>query len=420
MKLYRGYSKKAKKNRTGAPKQKKQKRKRTGLDRFVSVLMTLVVLEGLYCTAVFSDISFIAKYRKMWIQTAMSTATHHWLATAFIPSVVIDEVMAEVSAAKQAQIGVNTNWDVETAEPEETDPELSPAELEFYNLYWEIDRDSMNAYLETHPEAITKGWDKIYINEAGLDDKGTSIQTTMGEQVLAIDVQNKTLVVRVEGSGYRGALVIAKDPSKLSVYPAQNLGSYGENVGSIAERNNGLVSMTASGFIDPEGTGNGGLLTGYSMMQGEPYQGKPYVWGYKRLEIHDDDRFYITDTSNEVGAGTRDAVEFTPALIVDGKILVDENNDWNGINPRACIGQSSRGEVLMLAIEGRLTTSLGTGVAECARILERHDCMQAMNLDGGTSAILWYDGEYIIRCCNQSIPQGRLLPNAFVYERTAN
>ena len=42
--------------------------------------------------------------------------------------------------------------------------------------------------------------------------------------------------------------------------------------------------------------------------------------------------------------------------------------------------------------------------------------MQAMNLDGGTSAILWYDGEYVTRCSNTALPEGRTLPNAFVYK----
>ena len=43
--------------------------------------------------------------------------------------------------------------------------------------------------------------------------------------------------------------------------------------------------------------------------------------------------------------------------------------------------------------------------------------MQAMNLDGGTSAIMWYDGEYVIQCSNEALPEGRTLPNAFVYQR---
>ena len=72
-----------------------------------------------------------------------------------------------------------------------------------------------------------------------------------------------------------------------------------------------------------------------------------------------------------------------------------------------------------LVIEGRLLDSRGVSVDECSAILERHGCMQAMNLDGGTSAILWYDGESVTRCSNPALPDGRQLPNAFVYARAS-
>jgi exopolysaccharide biosynthesis protein len=139
-------------------------------------------------------------------------------------------------------------------------------------------------------------------------------------------------------------------------------------------------------------------------------------WSYKRMELRSDNRMYIVDVQSPIDKTTTDAVEFTPALIVDSKVIVDANCGWTSVNPRACIGQSEKGEVLMLVIEGRLVGySLGTGVVECADILQRHKCAQAMNLDGGTSAILWYDGEYVTRCSNRACPEGRTLPNAFVY-----
>ncbi len=232
MKLYGGYSRAAKKSGAAVAGEKKKKRKRTAVDRIISVLLVLVALEGLYCTAVFSDLGFIKKYREMWIQTAMSTMRHQWLATAFLPSCVIDEVMAKVERAQQAQVGVNTQWTEEDQKPEETEPTVATPEDEFYELFWELDRSSMERYIKENPDTLSGGWGKISINEAGLDDDGTSIQTTMGEQVLAIDAANKTLVVRVSGSGYRGALVIAKDPAQLSIYPAKNLGSVGENAGA--------------------------------------------------------------------------------------------------------------------------------------------------------------------------------------------
>ena len=142
-------------------------------------------------------------------------------------------------------------------------------------------------------------------------------------------------------------------------------------------------------------------------------QGDHLGWSYKRIELREDNYFYIVDASSPVDPDTTDAVEFTPAIIVDGERL--NTWGWDSLNPRAVIGQSDKGEILMLVIEGRLLDSLGVSVDECGAILERHNCMQAMNLDGGTSAILWYDGECVTRCSNTALPEGRTLPNAFVY-----
>ena len=49
------------------------------------------------------------------------------------------------------------------------------------------------------------------------------------------------------------------------------------------------------------------------------------------------------------------------------------------------------------------TRSYGTTIETCTDILMRHKAYQALNLDGGTSAVLWYDGEYVTKCSNTSI-----------------
>ena len=384
------------------------------------VLAVIVALEACYAVVVYSNIPLIARLRTSYIQTAMSTMRHQWLATAFFPKDVIDEVMEGVRAAEAGQVGVNSEWGGAAGERViYTRPEMTPEEQEFYKVFWEVEPTSMSAYLDKHPDALANGWSNIYINEAGLDDSGTSIQTVEGDQILAIDAVNKIVLIRVTGSGYRGVLAIAKDPSQLSVKMSANLPGSGQTAGVIASKNGGVLSMTASSFIDVDsegnvGKGNGGILAGYTMSDGVSY-GNHMGWGNKRIELHGDDRFYITDIGNPIGNDCTDAVEFTPALIIDGKVLVDENCGWNAINPRACIGQTDLGEIMMLGIEGRQVQSLGTGVVECAAILSRYHCAQAMNLDGGTSAIMWYQGEYVIRCSNLACPYGRTLPNAFVY-----
>lgn len=240
--------------------------------------------------------------------------------------------------------------------------------------------------------------------------------TTAGDQVLAIDAENQILILRVSGSGYRGVLSIAKDPTRLQLGISEHLGGMGEYAGDIAQRYGGVLAMTGSGFLDEGGGGNGGELAGACMSGGEIY-GEHYGWGYKRLELREDNRMYIMDSYQYFSDDCTDAVEFRPAMIVDGEDIYD--NLYTGTQPRACLGQNYQGEILMLVIEGRLASSAGTNVAECTDILLRYDCAQAMNLDGGTSAIMWYDGRYITRCSNTVLDEGRYLPNAWVYGAAA-
>ena len=426
-------------------RQKKQKVKKP-LKTLAIWLTVILCLEGLYFFCVYTNNAFVKKWRTIYINTAMDTMTHQWLATYFIPKDVIDEVRYEYGLVKAATVGKESTWskpDTTTAadgsannnithidpnvthETGEKTDELTPEELEkqaeeaFYELFWELDRSSMEAYLAQYPDTLANGWDHIYINEAGFDDQGTSIQTTFGEQVLAIDAKNAILLVRISGKGYRGVLAVGKDPSRLSIEMASTLGVAGQLSGEIAAAHNGVLAMNANGFLDPGGAGNGGLLAGYSMSNGTAYGDHFSAYAYKRIELHEDNLFYIKDALSPVSEDCTDAAEFTPALIVDGKKIMDDY--WTGEQPRACIGQSEKYEILMLVIEGRypLEGILGTSVNNCSEILLQHKCMQAINLDGGSSAMLWFDGEYVTQSSSSPLRYtgGRPLPNAWVYKK---
>ena len=293
--------------------------------------------------------------------------------------------------------------------------------------------DRAYEYLTEHPETLDNGWSGIYINEAGLNDNGTSIYTTQGEQVLAIDAPNKILFVRVKGSGWRGVLAIAKDPSLLCIGTSANISQgtdpfskgSGQTVGEIVQNvEGGILGITASGFIDVSpngvlGQGNGGRLAGYCMAQGTEYNVDYHAtnsgWHkFSRMELHDDNLMYIKATTDPISENCTDAFEFEPAMIVDGEVLVNEW--WSELNPRSCIGQSDKYEILMLVIEGRgASGSWGTDIAHCAEILKNHNCEQAINVDGGASGMMWYNGEYLTRCANGVSSDGRPVPNACVY-----
>lgn len=423
--------------RPARPKKvRKKKKKKSPMKTVAIILAVILLIEAAYCLVIFTDlIPPVARLRTIYIETAMSTMRHQWLAKAFIPGDIVQEVVDRIGAGKEAQVGLQSSWgDVTQATEEANSPitgfdkdaaagmlnQLSQdlglnAQSEyFFELFHELDEDSVLDYVTDHPEVIENGWDKFYVNEAGLDDNGTDMRTTQGDQVLAVDAENGLMVVRITGSTYRGVLVIGKDPSRLMCAASSSWGRVGEHAGTIAEKNNGLVAMTGSGFGDGVGVAEGADQAGGAMCNGVPL-GDHYPWGYKRVELHLDNRLYVVDAHTGYSADCTDATEWTPALIVDGVNVAGQDNLYTALNPRACLGQTRDESILMLGIEGRYIDSLGCDASECANILERYGAYQAMNVDGGTSAIMWYQGEYIMRCSNSNLSEGRYLPNAWVY-----
>ena len=311
-----------------------------------------------------------------------------------------------------------------------TNPDAGAEDAEkeaFFDLFYELDERSMQAYLDEHPEALQNGWKGIAIDASGLDEAGTSIRTKLGEQVLAVNYAQSLLLLRVDGKSYRGVLAVAKNPERLRLANAENLGTQGQLVGEIGEANGAVLAMTASGPVTDEG--EGALAAGYAMSSGVGYGEHftyPEEYGYCRAEVSGDNVLSIVPTQDAVGKTCRDAVETVPALIVNGE--TQELSSWTERNARTCIGQTGRREMLLLAIEGRELETASSGaetpfytgatLSECAEILSRHNAQQAVNLSGGNRAMLWYDGRYVMRGANPATRQtgGRALPNAFIYQ----
>lgn len=403
------------------------------------LLILVTLLCGFYLMVLYSGIPQLTNLRDMYIRTAMTTLSHKWLATSIIPSDIIDKVMLEDYEADVSMVGVSTNWgnvDVqalptftsETREvqdttqdtpqeaslPTEQEETVSQDEQTFFQMFYEVDQTSLRRYLDDHPEALEDGWSGIDINEAGLDDDGTDIKTVHGDQVLALDAVNGILLVRVELGSSRGVMAICKDTSRLSLCAASTLPATGQTAGKICDDHDGILAINGSAFLD-DGTSNGGQISGLAICQGSEMGYRLGGVGDKRLELRDDNRMYIVDSYADVGSGTRDACEFRPALIVDGENL-SRNSTWTSPNPRAVLGQSDRLETMMVIVEGRLLDSPGCSVVDIADKMEEYGCVQALNLDGGTSAIMYYKGEYITRCSNTALPGGRTLPSAWVYK----
>ena len=75
--------------------------------------------------------------------------------------------------------------------------------------------------------------------------------------------------------------------------------------------------------------------------------------------------------------------------------------------------------MLLLTIDGRQATSIGATYEDCINILEEYGAVNAANLDGGSSTVMYYNGEIIN--VSASVYGPRKLPSAFVVlpEKTA-
>lgn len=385
---------------------RKQIKRKKRFRRTICIIIACIAAS--YVTFVFSPIPFIAKWRAIYIETAMTTNSHKWLATMFIPRYIIDEVMKERSAQEAAQKKLKSTWN---SESDSLRREKNARET-FYDKYWELDSPSFKSYLSSNSYLTRDGYDNITIDNL---DYSRPLLTTNGDEILAVDTPNNTIIIGVKGDNYVGKLAIVKNIDQVSVQTSAHIGSYGETAGVYAKRYDAEVTINASAFRDAGGHGSGGLIRGSCVIDGKE-TGDPENGFWKFVGIKNDGRMYISNYYQTTINDYRWGLEFYPALIVDGKNVVDGTFGM-GIQPRTAIGQSSSGDLMMLIIDGRqVGYSLGCTVSECEKILSRYKAYQAINLDGGSSAIMCYKGQQITKPSSVS-SLGRFLPNALVVKK---
>ena len=341
-------------------KTEKTKFKKSVIAFFVFSLVLLLSVVS-YVTVVYGNIPFVVKWRNIWIETAMTTDQHKWLATAFFPDRLVDEVMA-------AQVDIK--------------------DIGVTDIYGNQSADVLG---------------QEYLVE-GEKDK-------FGNEVFANNVEEGVVILKVESTNFVGKLVLVDDPSRVFLGTTDYKGSRGEFICDYLEKENAVVGVNASGFIDTGGTSLGGLISGQCVSQGE-YWGT-YKSKYTLLGFDTDNRLVVGGMDNWEDYNIRDGIQFRPTLILNGQKVVSDSAGW-GLQPRTVVGQSANGVVMLLVVDGRqFGYSLGATMEDCADILLQYGAVTAGACDGGSSSVIAYNGE-IINEPSTDMPTGRYLPNAWL------
>lgn len=89
----------------------------------------------------------------------------------------------------------------------------------------------------------------------------------------------------------------------------------------------------------------------------------------------------------------RNAISGAPLLIKDGKIVPKLDNTKR--HPRTLVGFAGT-KVVLAVVDGRQPTlSIGMSYQEEAELMQRLGCTDALNLDGGGSTTMWFDGKVV-------------------------
>lgn len=235
----------------------------------------------------------------------------------------------------------------------------------------------------------------------------TNNETTDVSQIVIPKIKDETIEKkRIDTSKYNGYYMVIKDPTRVKIGYTSKLKVEGETTSQIAERNGAVAAINGGGFVDQsssaEWTGNGGLPTGVIMNEGKVVYddlggGKTTSLGITKDGVMVVGNYSVADLKEK---GVQEAVSFYPALIISGNKTQISGDGGFGIAPKTAIGQRKDGAIILLVIDGRDITSLGATVKEVQEIMYQLGALNAINLDGGKSTTMYYDGDIINKPSN--------------------
>ena len=223
-------------------------------------------------------------------------------------------------------------------------------------------------------------------------------------------------VYTVKGATYNGWMMVVQDPSRVGVGVCrENFSSKpGLELYEIAQRYGAVGAINGGGFSDDGGVGNGGRPIGLVVSNGQVLNKASTQTEHSIAAGFNQDNVLIVGkmTSTEAQEkGIRDALAFGPALVVNGEAAPVKGSS-SGLNPRTAIGQRADGAVLMLVIDGRTASSLGATYADMISVLLEYGAVNAVNMDGGSSSLMYYKGEYLNR--GVILTGSRKMPTGFI------
>lgn len=266
-----------------------------------------------------------------------------------------------------------------------------------------------------------RSWAKYFLSDEEIEKytqaRFNTYKTEASNRKLSnVSKDHRVELFDVEGRRFKGKVVVVHDPMLMRVGYSDRLPESGETVSQMASRENALAAVNAGGFGDYQGTGTGGWPEGVIIHKGKfIYSAARNPDTEVRIIGFTKEGVLVAGTSSLrklKKMGVREGVSFGPVLVSKGRGLIEEGDGGWGIAPRSGIGQTKDGKVIMVVLDGRQVHSIGATLKDLQNVFLEYGAYTAVNLDGGSSATLYYKGKVVN---SPSDPMGeRFVPTSFL------
>lgn len=213
--------------------------------------------------------------------------------------------------------------------------------------------------------------------------------------------------IRIEsysGDTYNAHIMIVKNPGQVYMgISTENFSTSipGKRLNAVIEEEGALAAINAGAFND-DGTASASVG---SCPLGLVMSGGKCVWtsgkqpGLEGFAGFNTDNILVVSKTNLSQSeaeqlNIRDGCCFGPALIINNEVNGEAYNMNSGYNPRTAIGQRADGAVIFVCIDGRQAGSMGGTYADVIDIMVEYGAVNACNMDGGSSSVMFYRDTY--------------------------
>ncbi|MBE6701561.1 MAG: phosphodiester glycosidase family protein [Ruminococcaceae bacterium] len=335
------------------------------LKSFVKILFTAIV--SFVVLSIFAFYILIVwgaspKLQTMWVCTAMKTMNHKYLATLFIPEDTIEKILEE-------------------------------------NAVDDSEYNSTREELDVHEKENAENQVDLYVSEG------------------YTELENGIYLKEVSGSTWKGYVMLVSDPLRVKLVDTAYQFEKGQTVKSMVTHSDAIAGINGGGFTDGINyDSNGGSPAGLIIEDGNlvfPVD-KNSATEYNMIGINKKGVLVLRHCTakwaleNDIVS----AVSFSPFIVVNGEGTVKNGSGGWGIAPRSAIGQRATGEFLFIVIDGRqVGWSIGCDLDVLQKVLLDEKAENGAMLDGGSSTVLFYNGDYVNR---PSLGHERLINNCFI------